>query len=179
MSCLNAKRSALRALIAFLFLLQLALPSVAFAFHIPTHLWYVPCGYNYYTAADQKAAEEAIKAAITAKAATLPKMVFEGQIKPGDVEGGECTFGSVIALASSIINGWILAGVIVATMGFAYAGFLYITAGGSEESIKHAHSIFVKVLIGFALMLGAWLIAKAFEAAFLDEAANARSFLAK
>lgn len=154
------------------FLLPLASPSLAFAFHTPTHLWYVPCGYEYYNADDQKKAEDDIKAKKPGA-----KMVFEGQVKPESVPGGECGFGSVIDIASSIINGWILAGVIVATMGFAYAGFLYITAAGSEEKIKHAHSIFVKVLIGFTLMLGAWLITKGFETAFLSDAAKARSFL--
>ena len=138
-------------LLLLAFLLPLALPSVAFAFHERGHLWYVPCGDQYYTKAENPAKE--------------------GEVK------NPCEFKDIISIASSIINGWIGVGVIIATMGFAYAGFLYITAAGSEEKIKHAHSIFVKVLIGFALMLGAWLIAKAFETVFLSEAAKARSFL--
>ena len=159
-----------RFLLLFAFLLPLALPSLAFAFHERGHLWYVPCGDQYFSKADQTAAETAIAKAVKDKTAT-PKMVWEGEVK------NPCGFADVINIASSIINGWIGAGVIVATMGFAYAGLLYITAAGSEEKIKHAHSIFVKVIIGFTLMLGAWLIAKAFETVFLSEAAKARSFL--
>ena len=121
-----------------LFLLPLALPSLAFAQGI------VPCGTD-----------------VNAK----------GEIT------NPCGFGYVIKITQNIIKSWIGVGVIVATMGFAYAGFLYITAAGSEEKIKHAHSIFVKILVGFTLMLGAWLIAKGFEDALLNPAAKARSFL--
>lgn len=89
----------------------------------------------------------------------------------------ECTFKSVIDLAKNIIGAWIGATVIVATMGFAYAGYLYITAMGSEEKIKHAHSIFTKTLLGFVFVLGAWLIAVAFEQTFLSPESQRRSFL--
>ena len=114
----------------------------------------------------------------------LPSVAFAQGLVPCGTEvnaKGEitnpCGFGDVIKITQNILNAWIGAGVIIATMGFAYAGFLYITAAGSEEKIKHAHSIFVKILLGFTLMLGAWLIAKGFEGAFLNEAAKARSFL--
>lgn len=155
------------------FLLPLALPSVAFAQGL------VPCGSTYYD--KQQAETETQKAidfnetnanAIKAGTVIAQKPVFEGEVK------NPCGFGHIITLSSAVINWLISIGVIIATMGFAYAGFLYITAAGSEEKIKHAHSIFVKVLIGFTLMLGAWLIAKAFETEFLNEAAKARSFLA-
>ncbi len=46
----------------------------------------------------------------------------------------------------------------LSAVAFAWAGFIYITAAGSEEKIKRAHSIFWKVAIGFLLVLGAWLI---------------------
>lgn len=154
--------------LAVLFLLPLVVPSLAFA-QAPTPI--VTCGNEYYTKAEQTSAENAIKDAIKANKSLIPKMVFEGEVK------NPCEFKDIIGMSQRIINYLIKLGVIIATLGFAYAGYLYITAAGSMESIKHAHSIFVKVLIGFALMLGAWLIAKAFESVFLNPAAQERSFL--
>lgn len=150
-----------------LLFLPLALPSLAFA-QAPTQI--VPCGNEYYTKDEQKAAETAIKDAIAKKTA-IPKMVFEGEIK------NPCEFKDVIIIVQRIINFLIYIGVVAATLAFAYAGYLYITAAGKVEAIKHAHSIFVKVIIGFALMLGAWLIVNAFESIFLNPAAQERSFL--
>jgi len=89
-----------------------------------------------------------------------------------------CGFSHVIELARRLIVGWIMAGVIIASLGFSYAGFLYITAMGSQEKISHAHSIFVKTFFGFVFMLSAWLIAKVFENEFLcsrAEVANPQS----
>jgi len=78
-----------------------------------------------------------------------------------------CGFSHIIELGKRIIVYWIMVGVIVAALGFSYAGFLYITAMGSQEKISHAHSIFVKTFFGFVFMLSAWLIAKVFESNFL------------
>lgn len=88
-----------------------------------------------------------------------------------------CQFSHIIELAKKLIMGWIIAGVIIATMGFAYAGLLYITAMGAQEKISHAHSIFVKTFWGFVFMLSAWLIAYTMEKIFLTEKALQRSFL--
>ena len=68
-------------------------------------------------------------------------------------------------------------GVTAAALGFAYAGFLYITAMGSEEKIHHAHSIFIKVVWGFVFMLSAWLIVKTLEDTFLTTEQRDKSFL--
>ena len=88
-----------------------------------------------------------------------------------------CDFTDALELGRRIITGWIMAGVTIGTMGFAYAGYLYITAMGSEEKIKHAHSIFYKVIIGMVFMVSAWLIAKVFEDTFLAPEQQQRSFL--
>ena len=89
-----------------------------------------------------------------------------------------CGFNNAITLVQNIINFLIKLGVTAAALGFAYAGFLYITAMGSEEKIKHAHSIFLKVIWGFVFMLSAWLIVYTLESTFLTPAQQAKSFLA-
>ncbi len=88
-----------------------------------------------------------------------------------------CDFPDLLELGRRLITGWIMAAVIIGTMGFAYAGYLYITAMGSEEKIKHAHSIFYKVVMGIVFMLSAWLIVKVFENTFLTPEQQERSFL--
>ena len=89
-----------------------------------------------------------------------------------NVVDNPCGFSHIIELGKRLIIGWIMAGVIIASLGFSYAGFLYISAMGSQEKISHAHSIFVKTFFGFVFMLSAWLIAKVFESAFLCSAAD-------
>ncbi|MDO8619849.1 MAG: hypothetical protein Q7R64_00675 [bacterium] len=96
--------------------------------------------------------------------------------KDGKVDN-PCGFADVIEMAKRLITGWIMAGVTFATMGFAYAGYLYITAMGSSEKISHAHSIFTKTTLGFIFMLSAWLIAYTMESIFLTDKAKENSFL--
>lgn len=88
-----------------------------------------------------------------------------------------CQFKDVIILAKRLMFGWIMAGVTFATLGFAYAGYLYITAMGSAESISHAHSIFTKTFLGFVFMLSAWLIVYTIEGVFLRKNIRDNSFL--
>ncbi len=88
-----------------------------------------------------------------------------------------CGFNDIITLVQKGINFLIQLGVILAALGFAYAGFLYITAMGSEEKIHHAHSIFLKVIWGFVFMLSAWLIVRVLETTFLTTDQQKRSFL--
>ena len=94
-----------------------------------------------------------------------------------DIVDNPCGFGDVVELSKRLIMGWIIAGVTFATMGFAYAGYLYITAMGSEEKISHAHSIFTKTTFGFVFMLSAWLIVYTIEKIFLRPHALENSFL--
>jgi hypothetical protein len=88
-----------------------------------------------------------------------------------------CGFDDTIKIVQNIINFLIIIGVSAAALGFAYAGFLYITAMGSAEKIRHAHAIFIKVIWGFAFMLSAWLIVYTLENTFLSAAQKKASLL--
>ncbi|MEK7208010.1 MAG: hypothetical protein AAB699_00500 [Patescibacteria group bacterium] len=107
---------------------------------------------------------------------TETKSVDGGQVTTQRIYN-PCDFNDIIVLGARLITGWIVIGVTIATMGFAYAGYLYMTAMGSEEKIKHAHSIFYKVALGFVFMLSAWLIAKVLEQTFLTPEQQAQTFL--
>ena len=67
-----------------------------------------------------------------------------------------CNFQGLMKQAQFLINTMVVLGVFGAMIGFAYAGFLYIT--GTQENLKKAHAIFPKVFWGFIIMLTAWFM---------------------
>jgi len=73
-----------------------------------------------------------------------------------------CTLAHILVLISNVIN-FILKGIAVplAAIAFAYAGWLYLTAGGNPGQIQKAHDIFKGVAIGLFIALAAWLIINA------------------
>ena len=148
--------------LSFLAILTVVSPTFAFATapsQTPTYqASYVPCGTDDVVTKDPKTS------AVTTRT-------------PDGVVDNPCGFSDVIVMAKRLITGWIIAGVTVATMGFAYAGYLYITAMGSSEKISHAHSIFTKTIFGFIFMLSAWLIVYEFQNVFLTDKAKENSFL--
>lgn len=80
-----------------------------------------------------------------------------------------CGFCNLIELAQNILNFLVSFAVIAAVLMFVYAGFLYMTAGGSEDKIKKAHKIFKNVFIGFLFVLASFLIVDTVMKAFLKE----------
>lgn len=69
-----------------------------------------------------------------------------------------CGFNQLVILANNIIRFLIIIGASLASIAFAYAGWLYITSGGDTGKISQAKDIFRKIVIGFVMMLAAWLI---------------------
>lgn len=91
----------------------------------------------------------------------LPVFVFaqETGLVPCGSDGTPCTFGHLITLVNTIIDFLITKIALpVSAALFAWAGFLYLTAAGSDSQIKKAHTIFFDVFIGLALALSGWLI---------------------
>jgi hypothetical protein len=92
---------------------------------------------------------------------TLPPSVYTAAFKSDYVKkyGHEyiaCDFRHLMQQAQFLINVMITLGVAVAIVGFAYAGWLYVT--GVEKNITRAKGIFPKLGLGFILMLTAWFI---------------------
>lgn len=52
-------------------------------------------------------------------------------------------------------------GIPVAAIFIIYSGLLFVTARGSEEQLKKAKTNFMWAMIGTAILLGAWVIARA------------------
>lgn len=75
-------------------------------------------------------------------------------------EGGDCNFGDLVRLGNNIMEFLLLVSIPIATIAFAWAGILMLTAKGSADQIERAKSIFGKVLWGFLFVLTAWLIVR-------------------
>lgn len=74
-------------------------------------------------------------------------------------EGAFCRACDLVTLSNNVINFGIVFSVVVATLMFAYAGILYVTAAGAgAEQVKKAHKIFVNVFVGLLVVLLAWLL---------------------
>lgn len=71
---------------------------------------------------------------------------------------GGCGWTDLVALANVIITYLLYLSVMLAALSFAYAGWLYLTAGGDSGKVGKAHAIFWKVLMGFLIACMAWLI---------------------
>lgn len=71
----------------------------------------------------------------------------------------DCDFNDFITLVQNVMNFLLFVVAIpIAAISFAWAGWLYMSAGGNETNVKKAHDIFFSVVVGLALALAAWLI---------------------
>jgi len=68
-----------------------------------------------------------------------------------------CTFtGLVTDFANNVV---LPLGSVIAVIFIIYSGFLFVTAGDSEDKIKKAKDTFKWAIVGTAVLLGAWVIA--------------------
>ncbi len=74
-----------------------------------------------------------------------------------------CTFAAFISKITKIVA---QIGLPIAALAIIYAGFLFISARGSEDKITKAKTTFFWAIIGTALLLGAWAIATAIVSFF-------------
>src|SRR3989344_3403584 len=84
-------------------------------------------------------------------------------------EGIECNLCNLGELMQNIINFLIGLSISIAAVMFAYAGFLYTTAGANPTQIGRAHKIFQNVLIGFLIAISAWLVVQTILNAVFDK----------
>jgi hypothetical protein len=65
------------------------------------------------------------------------------------------------AFIEKIIDIVLIVGVPIVTLAIIYTGFLFVEAQGNPEKLTKARKALMYTLIGAALILGAWVIAKA------------------
>lgn len=91
----------------------------------------------------------------------LPLATFAAGIVPDCGLGANqymCQACHLAALTHNILVVLVGLAVAAATLMFAYAGFLYVTAAANHGNIDSAKRIFGQVLLGLILVLTAWLV---------------------
>ncbi len=106
---------------------------------------------------------------------------FFGSLVPcGESQGGKlvnpCQSCHVTALAQRIINFLVYLAGVAAIIIFTYAGVLYASSSASPGNIEKAHGVFGTVLLGFVIVLVAWLLVDVTMKTFLDPSFEKKYF---
>lgn len=87
------------------------------------------------------------------------------------------TVDSLPQLFQQIVQIIISVGIPLIAIALVYSGFLFVSARGSDENIKHAKTVFTYAVIGGLILLASWLVAGAVKDALTSLAMNALSFV--
>ncbi|HEY4495988.1 MAG TPA: hypothetical protein VJC04_01375 [Candidatus Paceibacterota bacterium] len=68
---------------------------------------------------------------------------------------------TLFCFLKDILDVFLTIGVIIAVLFMVYAGFLFVTARGAEAQLTTAKKAFLGAVIGTAIIMGVWVIAKA------------------
>ena len=77
------------------------------------------------------------------------------------------TINSVPGLIKTILEGLLKIGIPLVALAIIYCGFLFVKAQGKPEELKKAKDALLYTLIGAAILLGSWAIAKMISATVL------------
>lgn len=75
----------------------------------------------------------------------------------------------LVDLVKNLLDFGVFLSAFIATIMFVYAGILYVTAASNAENLTKAKGIFGKVVLGFVIVLTAWLIVSMLLHAFTDQ----------
>ncbi len=71
---------------------------------------------------------------------------------------GGCGWAELGPIISELLQNIILLGIFIATLMIFYAGFVLVKGEGSPESRTRARTIFLNIVIGMILLIGAYYI---------------------
>jgi hypothetical protein len=97
----------------------------------------------------------ALLAAPVAVSAQLPSLIVCDGTKTDP-----CDFPAFIRFVQAAMNWMMIAAVPLSTIAFAYAGYLYMTAGSSPSNRSKANGIFTAVITGIVIMAVAWFVVR-------------------
>ncbi len=83
-------------------------------------------------------------------------------------DGIDCSICHLGQLAQNILNAAIFIAVFLSAILFSWAGFKMLVSPASSSQVSSAKSIFLNVLIGFIIILGAWLVINAIMSIMVD-----------
>ncbi|MDB5188035.1 MAG: hypothetical protein JWO50_555 [Candidatus Kaiserbacteria bacterium] len=100
-------------------------------------------------------------------------------IVPGTDQGSSCgkvggcqSICDIALLVQNILNDAIVLATFMAGILFAWAGGRMLMAGGDPKAITSAKKTFSAVLIGFIIILSAWLIVDTIMKVFTDQSSS-------
>src|SRR3990167_9527820 len=68
---------------------------------------------------------------------------------------------SLFCFLKDVLDVFLTVGIIIAVLFMVYAGFLFVTAQGNTAQLTTAKKAFLGAVIGTAIIMGVWVIAKA------------------
>jgi hypothetical protein len=83
--------------------------------------------------------------------------------------GPDCEACDLVKLGQNVINFLIEISAAVGALMFAIGGFMMVTSGGDSGKVKTATGIMTNVVIGFIILLAAWLIVDTVMKTFVGE----------
>ncbi len=89
------------------------------------------------------------------------QVAYAGLVNCGGTSNGgfrECGLCDLVTVAMNVLDFLVTTTAVLATLLFINAGILYLFSGGEPGKIARAHKIFTSTLIGFVIVLAAWLI---------------------
>lgn len=89
------------------------------------------------------------------------------------------SFSDIPSFIKGILDFVLLLGIPIVALAIIYCGFLFVTASGNSEKLKHAKQALLYTLVGAALLLGCLVITEAIkgtvdEIKTVDKAQNAK-----
>lgn len=69
--------------------------------------------------------------------------------------------GTLFCFLKDILDVFLTVGIIIAVLFMVYAGFLFVTARGDTAQLTTAKKAFLGAVIGTAIIMGVWVIARA------------------
>ncbi len=85
---------------------------------------------------------------------------------------GNCDYYDLLAAVKKIVNVGTIFGLAFSVVVIAYAGFLYLTSGGSAANRTRANGMFVSVGWGILFVLSAWMIVNLITSTLLTTGAR-------
>lgn len=76
-------------------------------------------------------------------------------------------YADLPALIKTILEGVLKIGIPIVALAIIYCGFLFVFARGNSEKLTKARNALLYTVIGAAVLLGAWAIAKMIQATVL------------
>lgn len=96
--------------------------------------------------------------ATPAQAANLPLFNPDFTIVPEACHSCPCSFAGTLQLVQNVMNVMIAFGVLIIILVIVTAGFQFLMSASNPHGRENAKSTFVKAIIGFLVVISAWLV---------------------